>query len=250
MRTRGAAGAVYEKLLQDATVFALRNKPFLEERAAGARELVFLPEDLAAGGTFALASSTKPEMFWMSGADSAPGKAGANYLEADLHVAPGTTPRAWVYAGGCCQEVFTFFLQGSGLSGPSARNPRETVTAPPGGDESIAARLPSLGLRKKHADHTGPKEPDRWTWVELGPLKFAEPGAKKLRILTEQKGFSVAYLAVSPVRLTPPRDGELAALLRNRPPPVYAPTGAILREIWRGLGGDAVSELTKQAKFI
>ena len=31
--------------------------------------------------------------------------------------------------------------------------------------------------------------------VEL-PLKFAEPGAKKLRILTEQKGFAVAYLAV------------------------------------------------------
>lgn len=250
MKTRGPAGAVYEKLLQDPTAFSTRNKAFLEERVAGARELFFFADEIGGAGTFALTGGTKPEAFWMSAADSAPGKAAANYLELDVHVAPGAACKAWVYAGGCCQEVFTFFLQGTGLTGPSAKNPRETVTAPPGGEEWISARPPSLSLKKKHADHTGPKEPDRWTWVELGALKFAEAGPKKLRILTEQKGFAVAYVATSTARITPPRDGEVAQLLKNRPPAVYAPTGTILREIWRGVNGDAVSELTKQPKYL
>src|SRR6185295_18039172 len=134
-------------------------------------------------------------------------------------------------------------------SGPSARNPRETVTATPGGEEWIAVRPPSLSLKKKHADHTGPKEPDRWAWVELGALKFSDPGSKKLRILTEQKGFAVAYLAVSAVRPAPPRDGEVAQWLKDRPPPAFLPTGTILREIWRGIPGDAVSALTGHPKF-
>ena len=100
----------------------------------------------------------------MSSADSAPGKAPANYLETDLFVTPGAPSRAWVYAGGCCQEVFTFYLQGTGLQGPSSKNPRETVTTTPGGEEWIAARMSTMSLKKKHADHTGPKEPDRWMW--------------------------------------------------------------------------------------
>ncbi len=248
MKTRGTAAAVYEKLLADPTFFSSRNKAFLEERVAASRELFFFADDLAAGGTFSLASAPRLETYWISTAES-PGKAAANFVEAELFVAPGAAYRGWVFAGGCCQEVFTFYLQGTGLSGPSAKNPRETVTAAPGGDDWIVVRVPTSNLKKKHADHTGPKEPDRWMWVDLGALKFADAGPKKLRILTEQKGLGVAYLAVGPARQAAPREAEVKELLKNRPPPSYQATGTILREIWRGIRGDAIAELTSVPKF-
>jgi hypothetical protein len=250
MRTRGKAGGAYATLLEKnaQTAFVVRNKPFLEDRLAGTRDFFYFADDLAGTGTFSATGSSKVESYWMSNADS-PAKAASNYLEVELLIQPNATYRAWVYAGGCCQEVFTFFLQGSGLSGPSARNPKESVTAEPGGEEWIAVKPPSLSLKKKHFDHTGPKEPDRWAWVELGPLKFAEPGMKKLRILTEQKGFAVAYLAVSAIRQAQPREVEVKDLLKNRPPADYGPTGTILREIWKGIGGDAVSDLLNNPKF-
>jgi hypothetical protein len=247
MKTRGAAAAVYEKLLADATFFAARNKAFLEERVVASREQFFFADDLAAGGTFSLASAPKLETYWISAADS-PGKAAANFVEAELFVAPGAACRAWIFAGGCCQEVFTFYLQGTGLSGPSAKNPRETVAAAPGGEDMIVVRVPTGTLKKKHADHTGPKEPDRWMWIDLGALKFADAGPKRLRILTEQKGLGVAYLAVGPSRQGAPREAEVKELLKNRPPQGYQATGTILREIFRG-SGETVGDLTSMAKF-
>ncbi|MBI3857601.1 MAG: hypothetical protein HY293_18120 [Planctomycetes bacterium] len=249
MKTRGAAGAAFEKLLQEPTAFAARNKAFIDDRIAGTRDVFYFADDLVAAGTFSLLSSKTLESYWMSTADSPAGKAASNYLEAEVLVPPGATCRAWVYAGGCCQEVFTFYLQGTGLSGPSAKNPRDTVTAAPGGEEWIAVKPPSLSLKKKHTDHTGPKEPDRWTWIELGPLKFADAGPKKLRLLTEQKGFAVAYLAIGSGRQATPRDAEVKDLLRNRPGPSFGATGTILREIFRGISGDAVSDLTNNPKF-
>jgi hypothetical protein len=249
MKTRGAAGAAYEKLLQEPTAFAARNRAFIDDRVAAARDFFLFADDLSGAGTFSLLSSRTFESYWLSSADSAPAKAAANYLETEILVAPGATLRAWVYAGGCCQEVFSFYLQGTGLSGPSAKNPRETVTAAPGGEEWIAVRPPSLSLKKKHTDHTGPKEPDRWAWVELGALKFADAGAKKLRILTDQKGLGIAYLAIGAGRQAPPRDVDVKELLKNRPSASFGPTGTILREIFRGIGGDAVSDLTNHPKF-
>lgn len=249
MKTRGPSGAAYDKLFQDASLFSTRNKAFLDDRIAAARELFFFADEFVGSGTFSQSASAKVDSLWMSTADSAPGKAASNFLEIEIYVPAGATSRAWVYAGGCCQEVFTFFVQGTGLSGPSAKNPRETVTTQPGGDDWIAVKSAATGLKKKHTDHTGPKEPDRWMWIELGPLKFAEPGSKKIRILTEQKGFAVAYLAVGPARQTPPRDPEVKDLIKNRPPAVYGPTGSILRDIWRGISGDSVAELTGNPKY-
>jgi len=251
MKRRGAAGGAYAELLEKhgATAFVARNKAFLEDRLAATRDYLFFAEDLSGTGTFAPSSSSKVESYWLSTAESPAGKFAPNGVEVEFLVQPGATYKAWVYAGGCCQEVFTFFLQGTGLSGPSAKNPRETVTAEPGGEEAIAVRPTTSGLKKKHADHTGPKEPDRWVWVELGTLKFAEPGVKKLRLVTDQKGFSAAYLAVSASRQGQPRDAEVKDLLRGRPPPETGPTGTILREVWKGIPGNSVSDLTKNAKY-
>lgn len=251
MKRRGAAGGAYAELLEKhaATAFVARNKAFVEDRLAGTRDYLFFAEDLLGTGTFVPSSSSKVESYWTSTADSPAGKVAGNGVEVEFLVQPGATYKAWVYAGGCCQEVFAFSLQGTGLSGPSAKNPRETVTAEPGGEEAIAVRPTASGLKKKHADHTGPKEPDRWVWVDLGTLKFAEPGVKKLRLVTDQKGFSAAYLAVSASRQGQPRDAEVRDLLRSRPPPDLGPTGTILREVWKGISGNSVSDLTKNAKY-
>ncbi len=249
MRTRGASGATYAALLQKATAFAARNKAFLEDRIAATRDLFFFSDELTSGGTFGAGASSKVDSYWISTADSPPGKAAGNFLETEILVQPNATYRAWIYAGGCCQEVFTFFLQGTGLSGPSARNPKETVTAEPGSEDWISVKPPSITLKKKHSDHNGPKEPDRWIWMDLGALKFADAGAKKIRILTEQKGFSVAYLAISAVRQAQPRDVEVKDLVKSRPPADFGPSGTILREIWRGIPGDAVANLTGSPKF-
>ncbi|HVR85873.1 MAG TPA: discoidin domain-containing protein, partial [Planctomycetota bacterium] len=249
--THGQAGSAYQALLEKykETAFVARNRAFLEDRLAGTRDLFCFAEDLLGAGTFGLSKSAKVESFWVSTSDSAPGKAAANFLETDVLIQPGQSYRAWVYAGGCCQEVFGCFIQGTGLSGPSARNPKETVTAEPGSEEWIAVRPPSISLKKKHSEHNGPKEPDRWSWVELGVLKFAQPGPKKLRILTEQKGFAVASLVVSAVRQAPPRDAEIRELLKSRPPAEIGPTGTILREIWNGIGGAGVADLVNSPKF-
>ncbi|HEV3028136.1 MAG TPA: discoidin domain-containing protein, partial [Planctomycetota bacterium] len=249
--SHGQSGNAYQALLEKykETAFVARNRAFVEDRLAGTRDFFYFADELPGAGTFSLSKSSKVESFWVSTADSAPGKAAPNFLEAEVPIQAGQTYRAWIYAGGCCQEVFGAFIQGTGLTGPSTRNPKETVTAEPGSEEWIAMRPPPMSLKKKHSDHNGPKEPDRWSWVELGVLKFAQPGLKKLRILTDQKGFAVASLVVSAVRQAPPRDAEVKELLKNRPPLDLGPTGTILREIWNGIGGSGVADLTNSPKF-
>lgn len=248
-RSRAAAVEAFLALLEKAaSPFVSRNRRAVDERLAGLRDFFFLPEDLSGAGTFVAAESAKGESFWQSIMDSAAGRAAQNYLEADVYIQPGQTYQGWVYAGGCCQEVFSFCLQGTGLAGPSAKNPRETVVAEPGGPEAVAVRTPT-GLRKKHADHTGPKAAERWEWIATGPLKFGGPGPKKLRVLTEQKGFAVGALVLSATRTGPPRDLDLKDLLKYRPPVDLSPTGQVYREIFREIPGDLVSDLTSNPKF-
>lgn len=252
MKTRGAAGAAYATLLEKygQTSFVLRNRPFLEERVQAARDYLFFADELSGGGTFSPVSLSKVDPSWISIADSPPGKAAGNFVEAEVQIDAGATYRGWVYAGGCCQEVLTFYIQGTGLSGPSAKNPRETVATRPGGEEWIPVRPTASSLKKKHTDHVGPKQPERWMWVDLGILKFAEPGLKKLRILTEEKGFSVAYLAVTALRQGPPRDSEVKELSKGRPPQILESTGSALREVWKGIGGWQLADLQGNPKFV
>src|SRR5205814_9146654 len=80
-------------------------------------------------------------------------------------------------------------------------------------------------------------------------LKFADAGPKKIRIITDQKGLSIAHLSVSAVRQAQPRDAEVKDLAKSRPPADFGPTGMVLREIWRGISGDAVANLTGNQKF-
>ena len=246
-RSRASAVEAFLALLEkSASPFVARNRRAIEDRLAGLRDMVFVAEDLAAAGTFLAMEGSKGETYWQSTMDSPAGRAAQNYLEAEVDVQAGQTYQAWVYAGGCCQEVFTFSLQGTGLSGPSAKNPKETVVAEPGGPEGIAVRPPG-SLKKKH--DRGPKTAERWEWIALGPLKFGGPGLKKLRILTEEKGFAVGSLVVSATRTNPPGESELKELLRIRPPQDLGPTSQVYREIFRDIPGGQVADLTASPKF-
>jgi hypothetical protein len=72
------------------------------------------------------------------------------------------------------------------------------------------------GLKKIHSGHTGPKQPTHWEWVVIPLPKYSKSGLQQLRLLTTQKGFSVAFACVSATRTAPPRELELRELEKTR----------------------------------
>src|SRR5581483_12308087 len=72
------------------------------------------------------------------------------------------------------------------------------------------------GVKKAHAQHNGPKQASRWEWVALPLPRYAKPGVQRLRILSDQKGFSVAAVVVSASRSGPPAESELREQARGR----------------------------------
>jgi hypothetical protein len=73
-----------------------------------------------------------------------------------------------------------------------------------------------ISITKTHASHGGPKQPARWGWVALPLPKYSSWGTRRVRLLTDQKGFSVAYAFVSSVKTAPPRDAELKEMEKSR----------------------------------
>jgi hypothetical protein len=193
-----AAEAVLQfgKLLGDFADTALvrRNRDWIEARAKGGREFLFLPPDWSPSGTFRLARHNRMETCWISERDD-PASLKDNFVEIAFSTLPDTEYRCWVYVGGCCLEVFGFLVQGTEF---------------PGGEAPAPVKMASVfGVPRTHASHSGPKEPDRWTWVPIPLPRYASPGAKRLRLHTTQKGFSVAYAFVSALKAAPPRDAEV-----------------------------------------
>jgi hypothetical protein len=189
-----------------------RYKPFIDLLLEGAREAFFSGTDFAVAGTFSTSDRDKLGTVWLSTADS---KAGQASLEAEYYALPETTYRAWVLCGGCCLEVFSFSLQASGLRAIDPKTKQE-ATCEPGDPAGLPVKLPYLPLKKLHSQHLGPKEPSRWEWIPLALPKADAPGLKKIRILSEQKGFAVAQLVVSATRKGPPSPAELKELLKDR----------------------------------
>lgn len=179
----------------------------LRRRALSGRDYVFSAEILRSSGSFFLAPRPpRAEWAWTSD-DVPPDQMGSNFVEAEFFAAPGTAYRAWVYVGACCQETMSFGLQTTDLSATGPR--REQIPAEPGDKGLLPVKPSFLGLRATHAAHGGPKEPKRWEWVALQLPKFPASGPKKLRIISDQRGFSVAYLVVSAVRTQAPGESDL-----------------------------------------
>jgi hypothetical protein len=205
-RSRGAALEELSRLSSP------RFKPFIDLLLEGAKEAFFSGTDFAVAGTFAASERDKVGTVWLSTVDL---KTGAAALEAEYYALPDQTYRAWVLAGGCCQEVFSFSWQATGLKGVDPKTKQE-ASFEPGDAAGLPAKLPGFSLKKLHSQHTGPKEPDRWEWIPLVLPKADAAGLKKIRLLTDQKGFAVAHLVVSATRRGPPSATELKDLLRDR----------------------------------
>ncbi len=230
--TRGRAIEKVSTLLSEhaATALVRRNRELLARRLDAGKEFFFFPRDLAAAGLFKPAEHPKVGPCWTSSADILRGKATDNYLELEFYALPNTAYLCWVHAGACCGETFAFYYQATDMEG-----------AEMGSERGLPAKHSILFLKKYHAQHGGPKQPARWDWVPLPLPSFSAAGLKKVRVFTDQQGFSVSYAVVSALREDPPREQEVRDLVKARAvelpaeekPSPEAPPQAPETHVWR-----------------
>jgi serine/threonine-protein kinase len=245
-RTQEAVDA-YKALLADhgTTAFVRRNRAAIAARTEAPKEFYFEPADMSTAAGFLQGRSKKVETCWTSERDLEGAQRRSNFVEIAFPAAAGTAYRCWFYVGGCCQEVLTFFAQGTEFTG----------FAEPGGEFDVPVRHSIGSLKKRHQDHLGPKAPERWDWVSIPLPKYGAAGTKRVRLLSDQKGFSVGYAVVSATRTGSPSERDLATMEKLRsetpgfasgPAPV---AGSILREWWTGIGGNDIRSLTTHRDF-
>jgi hypothetical protein len=246
--TRPASLPKFQKLATDYadTAFVRRNKASIQSRGDGGREYFFAPSDLAGTGLFRSLRHPDGKVSWTMTED-VPDKAKKldHFVELEFGALEETEYRMWVFAGACCQETFAFGVQATDLPG-----------AEPGGPAANPVPLSIPFLKKTHALHGGRKEPTRWDWIQIPlPQKFAAPGPKKVRLLSDQQGFSIAWAIVSSQRRAPPKESEAREMERSRPPLPFRGTGAspvtgsILRDWWMNIPGNNVSDLLASPNY-
>ncbi|HLF93295.1 MAG TPA: hypothetical protein VJB14_07530, partial [Planctomycetota bacterium] len=185
----------------------------LKRRAEEGREYFIGMTGLKGGGAFRLGKAEKVDSCWTASEDTETDKAPENFVEFEFVAMAETSYKGWVYVGGCCGETFGFSWQATDLSGPNPKKPSETIAAPPEGPAHLPLRHGLFNLKPRHSDHLGPKAPKRWAWVTLPLPRYATPGMKRVRLLTNQKGFSVAAAFVSSTRTSPPVEAEMKEFL-------------------------------------
>jgi hypothetical protein len=206
-----------------------------------AREYFLGAGDFATGGAMRSRRFEDARSAWTcSGAPTDP--AAPTFVEFEFSALAQSPYRAWIYAGACCLEHFSFGLQGTDF--PSAA---------PGSENSISV-TPSALLPRLHSAHAARREPARWEWIPLPLLAYPSEGRKKIRLVHLRENFSVAWAFLSSTRSAPPRPSEAREMATFRPPPAWPPearppTGRILREYWTGLGGTSVQDLTGNPVF-
>jgi serine/threonine-protein kinase len=254
------AAAKYRELLEKhgTTLFVRRNQSAILARTELRKDFVFSASELASRGGFRLVRSPGKTDALVCQKDQDPGEMKETYVQAEFSALADREYRCWVYAGGCCQEVFGFAVQGDEITVPKAKSPKETLEAAPGSSTWAPAKSVPPFLRRKHVEHGGQKQADKWAWIPVPLPRYGSAGTKTLRILTDQKGFSIGMIVVSAQRGAPPREADLKDLERLRAEePGYAswktdgggPAGEIRRELWEGIGGIWVRDLTGSASF-
>jgi hypothetical protein len=111
--------------------------------------------------------------------------------------------------GGCCQETLSFFFQANELVG---MNGQQQLSCEPGSNAFLSVPARNGNWPANHAAHGGTKSPTIWGWGVLNCPNFATPGIKKIRILTDQQGFSVGAVVITATRNAPPTPQELRQL--------------------------------------
>jgi serine/threonine protein kinase len=254
------AAAKYRQLLEKyaLTSFVRRNEPALQARTSVRKDFVLGPGELLTRGGFKLVHGAGKGDAWVCQKDVDPAEMKDNFVQAEFAVLPELEYKCWVLAGGCCQEVLTFWAQGDEMTVPKPKSPKESLEAAIGTSTWASVKFVPPALKKKHADHGGPKQPDKWIWIPVPLPKYAAAGTKTLRLLTEQRGLAIAQVVVSTQRQAAPKDAELKDLerLRSEEPGYTAfrtggggPSGEIHREVWLGIRGIFVRDLTGNPNF-
>jgi predicted negative regulator of RcsB-dependent stress response len=214
METLPAAVAKYKSLADDyADTRVVKGELLrIQKRSEAGRDYVLLAGALKGSGTFAAGPAPRVELAWGSKADSDPSV--ENCVEGDFAALPDVVYRAWALVGGCCGETFTFFLQTSEGTDLHPKTKQKTSIEPGAGFATLVKHsIP--GLKKTHEDHkikgskTHPKIAARWEWVAIPLPKYAGPGVKKIRLISDQQGFAVGAVVVSATRSAPPSDDVL-----------------------------------------
>ncbi|HUR37904.1 MAG TPA: hypothetical protein VM222_00310 [Planctomycetota bacterium] len=216
-------------LINDYTSTSLVKKyqPQIAQRAETGKEFLYLPSTLAATGDANVFKLKKEDPAWVSSKDIDFKDSLYNYIEAEFIALPNASYKCWVYAGGCCQEVWNGSFQ---LTEATTKNKGKDVPIDPGG--TMAAPLPiPTGMKKTHDDHKPkgakpadhPKAPTRWEWIAIPmPKTFTSPGAKQIRILTDQAGFAVKYIVISSTRTKAPDEPYAKELAKEASQPAGA----------------------------
>jgi hypothetical protein len=126
----------------------------------------------------------------------------------------------------------------------------------PGANAGLFVKPAGYSLKKLHSQHNGPKNPERFDWVQVASIKYAQAGPKRIRILTNQKGFAIAQAAVLATRPGPPKDSDFKELEKWKAETPGAvvnrasqAAGSILREVFRNIGGGGVGDLYNAQSF-
>jgi hypothetical protein len=248
-------------LLSDYTTTAIvkRYQPAIAKRAETGKEFVLLPGDLVVNGDYnTFKAGKKEDPAWISSKDIDFKDSLFNFVEAEFIALPGLQYKCWVYAGGCCQEVWNGSYQATECT---TKNKGKDVPIDPG--VQMAAPLPMpTGLRKTHEEHKPrkeknkpepehPKSPDKWHWIQIPlPKAFLAPGAKQVRILTDQAGFAVKYIVISSVRTKLPDEAyakELAKEAASAPAPKLDIKGEPTPKQWYIIGPFSEGLASEQA---
>jgi hypothetical protein len=226
-RTRGAAIEKVRSLLNefaDTSIAKAKRAHLAAQRDAG-KEYVFLASDLDASGSFRASRHAKAGACWTSESETDPVRGKDNAIDFQFYALPDAPYKCWVYVGACCAETFTFYYQATDLTVAHPQT-REMLRADPGGNVSVPVKHSITFLKPRHDQHGGPKEPKRWEWVAVPLPKYTAAGLKGVRLLSEEKGFSVAIAVVSNVRPGPPLESELKAWIRSPSEPEEEPGAA------------------------
>lgn len=225
----------------------------IERRLAAGQEYLFAAEDLSGRGKFIFEKREEVGACWKMKEEST--YQSENFVEFSFFGLAGTEYQCWVRLGGCCQEVFASAYQATGLSIKHPTNKNEKMAVEPGSDNTAPVSIAKVRAPKTHASHAKnkePKTPAKWEWVVLDLPKYDTAGSKTVRIYSTQQGFGVAGALVSATRKMVPTDKELAKMVAEQAADASRrprPDGTILCERYTGIGGSALAELTKNAKF-
>ncbi len=214
METRGLAVEKYRTLKNEmaTTAVARGDLERILRRSEAGKEYLLTAADARISGTFKRGTTGAA----VSAKDSDAEQAVDNAVELEFYALPGTSYRAWLQLGGCCREVFSFFLQGTEMTA-SDKGKRIAIEPESARAEFVPSSISSL--KKEHKDHAKnkePKAPARWEWVPLNLPKYATPGLKKIRLMTSQQGFGLQQAVVSSTRTAAPKPPELEEMVKAR----------------------------------